>query len=137
MRDNKKIFKVIILISTVVLLFIGKIQFNNLLKAENGDTYSFFKIAYFMETGTYIESAKRLPLLPLLLTLGEPDNYVQTGRLIISLFYFASIFVFYLFVKNFLTSKTAILATITFALNLIILDNSIYIMSDPLFLFFS
>ena len=126
------------IVATVIItiIFFIKLIINQLLLAENGDTYDFFKIAYYLQQANFNYHSKRHILLPILLTPFPPENFVFFGRIIINVFYFLSVFVFYEIVKKLLNNQfTAILATLTFAFNYIIFENSFYILADSLFLF--
>lgn len=125
----------------VIILGIIKLLTQNLLLAENGDTYSIFKIAYSIDTlGEIPIWAKRMPFLPFLLSLFESSYYIMVGRLIINLFYLASIFFFYKLIYILLNNNhrvtISICATLVFAANYTIFTNSYYILNDTIFLFF-
>ncbi|MBP7859698.1 hypothetical protein KA001_01905 [Patescibacteria group bacterium] len=143
-----KINKIFSITALIALLFAFKLWLNSFLLAENGDTYDFFKIAYSIQNNNWLYESKRMPFLPLLLSIFPSEWFVWIGRIWINLFYFASIFVFYkilrIYIKsssNQLTSKLAnqltLGATIIFATNLIIFENSFYILADTIFLFFN
>ncbi|PIR43584.1 hypothetical protein COV24_02045 [candidate division WWE3 bacterium CG10_big_fil_rev_8_21_14_0_10_32_10] len=136
------------IILIAIILFGTKLVLNNLLLAENGDTYDFFKVGYFIKHGNWDYTSKRMPLLPIFLSFFNPEYFVNAGRVIINTFYFLSVFVFYKYsniilkekvgntIKEIITSNS-FLVTLIFAFNLVIFENSFYILADTPFLFFN
>ena len=128
----KLFIKVILSIVAVACLFVIKIKVNNLLIAENGDTYEFFQMAQDIRSGKFPEG-KRMILLPLILSLANRSSFVTWGRITTTFFYFLSIFLIYLIVHTLTKNKViSLCAGEVFLFNTIILDNSFYIMSDTL-----
>lgn len=140
----------------ILILFATKLAINSLLVAENPDTYDFFKVAYFLRSLDFTVESKRMFLLPLLISYFPVNWYVWVGRIWINLFYFASIYIFYYYFKlviklksdkveksknNYLQLTTSnllpLLATLIFATNIVIFENSFYILADTIFLFFN
>ena len=124
--------KIFLISVEILLLFFIKIQINNLLIAENGDTYEFFQMAQDIRNGNFPDG-KRMILFPLILSLADKNSFVPWGRLITTVFYFSSIFLIYLIVHRLTGNKIISLCAATvYSLNTVILDNSFYIMSDSL-----
>jgi hypothetical protein len=125
----------------VILLFVAKLYINSFLLAENGDTYDFFKIAYFLQNFNLDYQSKRMLFLPFLMAPFPSDYFVSIGRVWINLFYVCSVAIFYFYIKNVLGSKkdnlVSVCATLVFAFNIIIFENSFYILADSIFLFFN
>lgn len=126
------LINVLIVAAVVSILFVIKIKFNNLLIAENGDTYDFFQMAQDIRSGKLPDS-KRMILFPLILSLTDKTHFVVWGRFITTVFYFSSILVIFLIVKKLTNNKMiSLCAAVVYAFNTLILDNCFYIMSDPL-----
>jgi hypothetical protein len=129
---GKLYLKWVLICVEVFLLFFIKIQINNLLIAENGDTYEFFQMAQDIRSGNLPEG-KRMILFPLILSLADKGSFVPWGRIITTSFYLSSIFLVYLIVHKLTKNKIiSLCAAAVYTLNTIILDNSFYIMSDTL-----
>jgi len=132
--SKKKIF--IIFACSVFALFLIKVYLNSFLLAEDGDTYDFFRMAYYFRIFQYPSYAKRMPLLPLILAISAPSNFILWGRVVSSLFYFGSIFVFYSLLGYYVKDKTLkSIFSLIFAFNIVVLNNSFFINSDNIFLF--
>lgn len=120
----------------VLFFFIIKISINNLLLAENGDTYDFFRIAYEFRQDNYLVESKRMPLFPFFLSLTSPVNFVIWGRVLNNLLYFGLFIIVFKIVKSIfkISNKQAVFYTLLFGSFYPVLDNSFFIMSDTLFL---
>lgn len=144
-KKNKLIF------SILLLLFGIKILSNWLLLAENGDTYDFFKIAYFFQNYNLDYASKRMPLLPLLLTPFPSHYFVAIGRVWINIFYFLTVVLAYKYFYSLVSNKVirlksnkeiskefiSFLFAAVIATNILIFENSYYILADTIFLFFN
>ena len=130
-----KRFSLIIFFS-ILSLFILKIYLNSFLLAENGDTYDFFRVAYEFKQGNFLVESKRMPLFGSILSLVSEENFVIWGRIVNNLFYFLSIYLVFLLIREIfkLDNKISLLYSVVFAFFYPILDNSFFIMADTLFL---
>lgn len=140
MIDLVKKHKLIIII--FVVLFTLKLVSNWLLLAENGDTYDFFKIAYFLQNYNLDYASKRMPFLPILLAPFPFKYFVTVGRIWINIFYFFTLIFsykyFYLISNKQVNQKfVSILFALVIATNILIFENSFYILADTIFLFFN
>lgn len=150
MLGQIKKYKLIVLL--VLLLFGVKLAINSLLLAENGDTYDFFKIAYFLQQFNLDYASKRMPFLPLLLTPFPSQYFVEVGRFWINIFYFLTVVFSYKYFyllsdkSKFLKSKVfkvkfrnfySLCFSLVIATNILIFENSFYILADTIFLFFN
>ena len=123
-----------LLVLAITIVFLLKLWINSYLLGENGDTYNFFNIALSIKTGSSLLEEKRMPLFPLLLSISQSDSFIIYGHLLVNLFYFLSIILFFYTLKYYVKEfKWLVLGTLIFATNMIIVDNSFYIMSDALF----
>lgn len=129
---NELFIKIFLVCVEILFLFFIKIHINNLLIAENGDTYEFFRMAQDIREGIFPEG-KRMILYPLLLSLANKESFVTWGRFINTAVYFSSIFLVYLIVSKLTKNKVlSFCSAVVYSFNTIILDNSFYIMSDTL-----
>lgn len=138
MQKKKKLVFTILIIS---FLFAVKMYLNSFLLAENGDTYDFFKIAYSFQHFDFLYDSKRMPFLPLLLTVFPSEWFVWIGRFWVNLFYILCIVVFYKIIKKLhiksINPIVPFAATAVFATNILVFENSFYILADTPFLFFT
>jgi len=151
-KNINYILKNKIFLSLLLLAYLIKIAVNNFLLAENGDTYDFFKVAHFIRNMDISYESKRMPLLPLILSIFPPEYFVQWGRIVINLFYFGSIIIFYKYfillkskniekkkqeLAKLKISSVSVFVSLIFATNIIIFENSFYILADTIFLFWN